>query len=148
VRYQEKIATDTNENRYNMDNQFTNVMAQRTDAELLKIVNELRSDYQPDALGAAEKELSKRNLSTLQIQEASKENQIKHKIDAEKATTKLGGGWKTLAFIFPGIILIIFSGAFKADGYDRKARELTKWTLYGIGFYLGLIVLISILNRL
>jgi len=131
-----------------MENQFTNVMSQRTDAELLKIVNEHRKDYQPDAVEAAEKELRNRNLNTQQIQEASKENVIKHKIDSEKANTKLGGGWKTLAFIFPGIILIIFSGIFKADGYERKARELTNWTLYGFGFYIGFVILISILNRL
>jgi hypothetical protein len=123
-------------------------MSQRTDAELLKIVNEHRNDYQPEAVIAAEKELTNRNLSTEQIHEASKENEIKLKIDTAKANTKLGGGWKTLAFIFPGIILIIFSGVFKADGYDRKARELTRWTIYGFGFYIGFAILISILNRL
>jgi hypothetical protein len=131
-----------------MENQFTNVMSQRSDADLLKIVNEHRNDYQPEAVIAAENELTNRNLSTQQIQEASKENEIKHKIDTDKANTKLGSGWKILAFISPGIIYIIFSGVFKADGYDRKARELTQWTLYGFGFYVGFAILISILNRL
>lgn len=131
-----------------MENQFTKVMAQRTDAELLRIVNEQKNDYQPEAVEAAENELKSRNLSIQQIQEASKEIEVKHKIDTDKANAKLGFGWKTFAFIFPGIILIIFSGIFKSDGYDRKARELTNWTLYGFGFYVGLVIVVSILNRL
>jgi phosphomevalonate kinase len=131
-----------------MENNFSEVMEQRSDAELLKIVNEQRNDYQPQAVLAAEKELAKRNLSANQVDEAKKENEIKAQIESDKANKKLGSGWKVLTFIFPGIILIIFAGTFKADGYDKKARELTKWTLYGFGFYFGLVILIMILNRI
>jgi hypothetical protein len=125
-----------------MENKFTSIMTQRTDAELLKIVNEQRNDYQPEALEAAELELKNRNLSIERVQEAIQENETKKQIETEKANMKLGGGWKVLTFIFPGLIQIIFAGTFKADGYDRKASELTKWTLYGFGFYFGLVALI------
>lgn len=130
-----------------MKNRFTNIMIQQTDAELLKIVNELRNDYQPEALNAAELELKNRNLSIERVQEAIKENETKKQIETEKANMKLGDGWKVLTFIFPGLITIIFSGTFKADGYDRKASELTNWTLYGFGFYFGLAILIMFLTR-
>jgi|WetSurMetagenome_2_1015567.scaffolds.fasta_scaffold1457483_1 hypothetical protein len=129
-----------------MENDFTAIMSQRTDAELLKIVNERRNDYQPDAVGAAELELQKRNLSSEQVQEAVHENETKNQIVTEKANAKLSGIWKVLTFIFPGIIQVIFAGTFKADGYDTKARELTKWTLYGFGFYFGLVVLIVVFS--
>jgi hypothetical protein len=131
-----------------MENNFSEVMEQRTDAELLKIVNEQRNDYQSQAVEAAEKELAKRNLRADQVEEAQKENEIKAQIESDKANKKLGLGWKVLTFIFPGILQIIFAGTFKADGYDKKARELTKWTLYGFGFYFGLVILIMILNRI
>lgn len=131
-----------------MDNKFTSTMTQRTDAELLKIVNEQRNDYQPEALEAAELELKNRNLTIERVQEAIQENETKKQIKTEKANVKLSGGWKVLTFIFPGLIQIIFAGTFKADGYDRKASELTKWTLFGFGFYVGLVILIMILNRI
>jgi hypothetical protein len=131
-----------------MENKFTSIMTQRTDAELLKIVNEQRNDYQPEALEAAELELKNRNLSIERVQEAIQENETKKQIETLKANMKLSGGWKVLTFIFPGLIQIIFAGTFKADGYDRKASELTKWTLYGFGFYFGLAILIMILNRI
>jgi len=131
-----------------MEDNFVEIMAQRTDAELLKILKEQRDDYQPDAVLAAEIEFKKRNLSEDQIKTATKEIEIDKKIVLDKANKKLGGGWKTFAFIFPGLLLIIFSGTFKADGYDRKARELVKWTLFGLAFYFGLALLIIILNMI
>ncbi len=108
-----------------MENKFTNIMTQRTDAELLRIVNEQRNDYQPEAIDAAEEELKIRNLNTEQVNEANQENENKKKIETEKANKKLGTIWKVLSIIFPGIITVIFAGFFKAGGYDRKARELT-----------------------
>jgi hypothetical protein len=123
-------------------------MSEKSDAELLKIINEQRNDYQIEAVEAAEIELKNRNLDNTQIEEAIKHNEITKQEITEKANLKLGTGWKILTFIFPGIIQVIFAGTFKADGYDRKAKELTKWTLYGFGFYIGFAFLIIVLARL
>jgi uncharacterized protein YqhQ len=131
-----------------MENQFTSVMTQRTDAELLKIVNEQKNDYQPKAIEAAELEIKKRNMSSERIQEAIQENKTKNQIETEKTNKELDSGLKVLTFIFPGIIMIIFAGIYKSDGYDRKSKELTKWTLYGFCFYIGLAILMMILNRI
>ena len=131
-----------------MENQFAKVMSEKSDGELLKIVNEMRRDYQPDAVEAAESELKSRNLDISQIESALKENELETQAIKNKANEKLGALWKTFAFIFPGILLIIFAGTFKVDGYHRKAKELTKWTLYGFGFYFGIVFLIIILGRL
>jgi hypothetical protein len=131
-----------------MENNFSNIMADRSDAELLNILTNQRDDYQPEAIQAAEIEYKKRNLSEDQINIAQKEIEIVNEQVLEKANQKLETIWKAIAFIFPGILLLIFSGTFKADGYDKKAKELIKWTLYGFGFYLGLFILIMILNNL
>ena len=131
-----------------MTNNFEDVMSKRTDADLLKIVTGPADDYQPAALEAAKKEFAKRNLSADQLATVMQENEQDQKLKDDKANQPLGTGWKVLTFIFPGLIQIIFSGTFKADGYDRKAKELVRWTIYGFGFYVGLVVLISLLDAI
>lgn len=66
-----------------MENNFSKVMAQRSDSELLKIVNELRNDYQPEAIEAAEIELISRSLNNDQIENAKKEIEFQDKITSE-----------------------------------------------------------------
>lgn len=123
-------------------------MSKRTDEALFKIVNGPEDDYQPAAFEAAKKEFAKRNLSIDQLTSIKQEVENDEKINNDKATEPLGSSWKVLTFLFPGIIQIIFSGTFKADGYDRKAKELVRWTIYGIGFYVGLIILLSLLDAI
>jgi hypothetical protein len=125
---------------------FTETMKQASNAELLKIVTTDRDDYQEGAVKAAETELSKRNLSIEEITAAEMFNEQQQQILLKKANAPLESHWKILTFIFPGVINFIFSGTFKGDGYDRKANELVKWTLYGVGFYIGFILLISLLS--
>lgn len=129
-----------------MNSQFSVAMSKRSDAELLIIVNERRNDYQVEAIQAAELELAKRNLSQDHLQQAKEFNQDKRQIEIQRANIKLDGVWKILAFIFPGIILLLLAGIFKADGYDRKASELGKWTGYGFGFYFTIVILIVLLS--
>src|SRR5262245_31964092 len=52
-----------------MENDFTTIMSQRTDEELIRIVTIDRDGYQPQALLAAEAEISKRNIDTSKIEE-------------------------------------------------------------------------------
>ena len=128
-----------------MEFDFVKTMQQATDAELLKIVTIDRANYQEVALIAAEAELAKRNLTSEQINTAKSFNEKEQKIQTFKANSPLEMHWKILTFILPGIFQIILSGTFKGDGYDRKANELVKWTFYGFGFYIGLVLLLKML---
>jgi hypothetical protein len=130
-----------------MENEFDEVMRKRTDADLVKIVNGPADDYQPAALEAAKREFEKRNLTETEIISVKQEILQQHEIDEKKANTPLGAGLKVLAFVFPGILLLMLSGLFKAEGYGRKAREMVRWTLYGFAAYFGLIITIMILNK-
>ena len=130
-----------------MANQFTDQMSRRTDAELLKIVIDQRNDYQPEALLAAEEELARRNLSPEQVSSAKEELERKKTFDEKRANEPLDMSLKILTAIFPGILQIILSGTYKVEGYDRKARELVRWTLYGFGFYFSFVMLLLILNE-
>ncbi|MEO5562159.1 MAG: hypothetical protein ABIR18_01965 [Chitinophagaceae bacterium] len=119
-------------------------MSEISDTELIKVVTTDREAYQEAALVAAENELSKRNLTFEQIATAKKINEAEKTIRDKKANTPLDSHWKIVAFFFPAIFQLIISGIFKGEGYDRKANELTWWTLYGIGFYILLIIFISV----
>jgi hypothetical protein len=129
-----------------MENEFDAVMAQRTDAELVAILNSNPGDYQPAAMEAAKRVFNSRNLSQEQVATAKQEIEQNQLRDEAKANEPLFIGIKILAFIFPGILVLMFAGTYKADGYDKKAKELTKWTLLGFGFYFGFALLIVLLE--
>ena len=124
---------------------FEKTMKEASNAELLKIITTDRDNYQEAAIEAAEVELSKRNLTPEEMKAAKKFNEEQQQIITFKSNLPLDTHWKVLTFIFPGILQIILSGTFKGDGYDRKADDLLKWTLYGFGFYIGLVIIISML---
>lgn len=123
---------------------FAKTMKQASNAELIKIVTASRNDYQKDAIIAAEAELAIRNLTSSQVEEAKSHILIQQQMDTFKANTPLDVHWKILTFIFPAFLQLILSGIFKSEGYDRKANELVKWTLYGFAFYIGIIILIVV----
>lgn len=124
-----------------MSNQFEQVMSKRTDAELLQIINSEPGHYQRLALEAADIEFKKRNLSDEQLLIAEEVINQKQEIDTAKSNAPLGPAAKFFALLFPGLLMLLFSGNFYADGYYRKSKELRRWTLYGLCAYGGLIVL-------
>lgn len=129
-------------------NQFEKVMAERTDAQLIEIVTMSRSDYQQEALEAADAEFKRRDLSSGQVESVKQEVVQKHVEEGERANMPLQTHWKVLTFIFPGLINILFAATFKVDGYERRFKEAKRWTLYGVGFYGGIVLLIYILVTL
>jgi len=56
-----------------MNTDFKDIMSNRTDEELIKIVTVHRDDYQPLAVVAAEAEIKKRSLSTTEIEKTKSE---------------------------------------------------------------------------
>lgn len=118
-------------------------MSEATDKELVNIVHVCTIDYQPEAVYAAESELERRELSILQIEELKREIlEVKHQ-DAIKAEKPLQTYWKLLTFIFPGILNLVFAMLFIADGYDKRTKEMWKWTFYGFCFYVVIVFLIT-----
>jgi hypothetical protein len=121
-----------------MENKFIELMAKRSDSELIEIVTKLRDDYQPEAVSAAEVEIEKRNLSTLQIEKANSEIKTKEIHLQERENEPLGTGQRIMFFIFFwGIIPWVMAGTFKADGYAKKHKDAWKFMKYGLISYLG-----------
>ncbi len=123
-------------------------MRQKSDAQLIRITTELKDDYQPDAVAAAQKESESRNLSADQIEQAELILNEKNRIDKELAERPLAPIWKILTFVKPGIIQLFIAVRMKGEGKVRMADELSKYTLRGFGFYFGLLALIMILSRM
>ena len=92
-----------------MENEFKQVMSERTDEELIKIVTIERDGYNPTAIEAAESEIKKRNIDT------SKFTEIKEKATAEKEQKKelnsniVGSGIRFVNFIIDFIIWLILA---------------------------------------
>ena len=63
-----------------MENEFEQVMSQRTDEELIKIITVDKADYQPAAVEAAEKEIEKRQINIETITEKVKEEHAQEEI--------------------------------------------------------------------
>lgn len=129
-----------------MKNEFEDVMAKRTNAQLIAILNSPTGHYQPAAIEAANAEYQNRGLSEEQIVSANKENEQKQVLDDFKANQPLSSNRRFFAAIFPGFVLFAFAGLYKAEGYTRKAKELQTWTIYGWCFYAGIIILLKILS--
>jgi hypothetical protein len=129
-----------------MNNNFNEVMSRKSDSQLTAILTSEREQFQPDALAAAEHELKKRNLTVENVKTLTIENAIKSQEEIERAEEPLEPLWKVLAFFIPGLIPLIFSASFKADGYHRKAKGLLKWTGYGFVFYIVFITIVQILG--
>ena len=62
-----------------MENKFNEVMSQRTDEELIKILTVDRERYNPIAIEAAESEIKKRNIDTNKFEEIKKVSSIEKK---------------------------------------------------------------------
>ena len=124
-------------------NDFSQIMSERTDEQLIEIVKRKREEYQPEALEAADAEFSRRDLSADAVVEAEQVLSGRATQERQKAEAPLGGIWKVLAFLFPGFIFFLALLLLRAEGRQRQSRELGRWTLYGIAFYIVLFILIK-----
>lgn len=121
---------------------FTEIMGKRTDAELLEILTMKQNEYQPEALSAAKAELSNRNLSVEETDSAKQEIQKKENARIEQANIPLALSGKLFTFFSPGWGILFVARALKAEGYDRKYKDIWRWTLSGVGFYAVLLILL------
>jgi uncharacterized RDD family membrane protein YckC len=92
-----------------MENEFKEVMSQRTDEELIKIVTIEREGYNPTAIEAAESEIEKRNIDTSKFEEikevATAEKKQKEKVDSNVVSS----GIRFLNFIIDFFVWLILA---------------------------------------
>jgi len=92
-----------------MENEFTKVMSERTDEELIKIVTVEREGYNPIAIEAADAEVERRNIDTSEFEKikekATIEKEQKQKVDSNV----VGSGIRFLNFIIDFNIWLILT---------------------------------------
>jgi hypothetical protein len=127
-----------------MSNRFDEVMSRRTDIELIKILKEQRSEYQPEAVEAAEREFAKRNLSEADISHSMSVLEEEKNIEEARSKAPLNPGFKAIAFFLPGFYTMIASGVLSAGGHKRKGDDMARWTTFGCIFYITMGILLTL----
>lgn len=115
--------------------EFKDIMASKSDADLVMIVTHLRHEYQPAAVIAAEAEIGSRNFTVERFDAAYEASEYIKQQTQDKATAPLNNIFKILATLLPGITFLLLFMIFKAGGYERKAQEFSRWTIAGFIFY-------------
>jgi hypothetical protein len=130
-----------------MDNEFSNAMQQRTDEELLHIVTDLRNEYQPEAVSAAETELQNRNIPSEKMDYLLRRVEHVKKARHTKSQKPLPAGLKVLAALLPGLALLIIASVLNDAGYKNASKGLFFWTMIGIAIWISMIFTIEFLHH-
>ena len=121
---------------------FREVMSNRTDEELIKIVTIDRNDYQTEAVEAAEKELKTRNIDETKIESAKQDIEEKETKDKEFESSIVSSGTRLihsivdffgffiLAFILSSILQLFYSPS------DEQTIKLVGYGLLFVSFLL------------
>lgn len=129
-------------------NKFSTVMEKKDDIELIRITTSEKKDYQPEAIVAAKDELMKRNISASMYEDFT--NKVEKLIEIEKETENkklqvpLPKSIKIIAFIFPVLLFFIIGIGLMMFGYQKRGKELCKWTFFGCIFYFTIAMLIQL----
>lgn len=127
-----------------MDDQFTKVMAAKSDRELIQIVTVDKNKYQPAAVESAVREIEFRNIDagkieaiTEKITEAKVQSDGLDAVKASTATRFLNALIDTFLFFFTVIFLISCIGFFQLSGTGNAIASWTillGWFLFYYGF--------------
>lgn len=130
------------------ENRFESVMRTKDDVELVKITTTERKDYQPKAVAAAEEELKKRGVSADMYknftEQVEKLTEIQNKAEERKRELPLSTWIKVVAFVFPAFLFFIIGLGLSLFGYQKRGKDLCKWTLLGCLFYLIVFLFIKL----
>jgi phosphotransferase system glucose/maltose/N-acetylglucosamine-specific IIC component len=102
----------------------------KTDAELYDMLAN-QEDYSPEALAAAQDELSKRNLAGERVAQLEGEAQTQQAAAETKAQEPLGWPMRIFIFVFcAGLLGAVLAVYYDSKGYKRKALDC--WVTLGV----------------
>ena len=149
-----------------MQNDFKEVMSERTDKQLVDIVTLKRNEYQPEAIKAAEQEIELRKLDVYAFYTQEEIEASQQVLPVDKVNVPFEWYHKVLTVLFPIITGFVITYLFKAmdmprvfqslgfpllvlahfavyrgfkdNGYVRMAREFLRWIVYTLYVYIGI----------
>ena len=90
-----------------MDNNFTKIMSNKTDEELIKIVTVYRAKYQQSAIEAAEKEIDLRKIDTTKLETLTAKVQFEDQTIKKVENNTVGAGIRFVNFVIDFVVLFI-----------------------------------------
>jgi hypothetical protein len=114
---------------------FESRLAAMPDQELLEMVGH-GSDYRPEALEVAQRELQRRNVDPKIAAKVETSLQMEAASAEVRANRPLPWFWRIFNLIFPlGIMQTMIADRYWNKGYLRCHRECWSWTRRGIAFW-------------
>lgn len=107
-----------------MQNQFTAVMSERTDSELIDIVRKNRAEYQEEALAAAEAELAGRGIDPDQVLLSATVEGAEDVLDMEAPEERFTIYHKVGVAVLPIAVITIVNWSFNKLGQTVVTRTL------------------------
>lgn len=92
-----------------MENEFTKVMSERTDQELIKIVTVERERYNPTAIEAADLEIEKRNIDTAEFEKIKEKATVDKEQRQKVDSNVVGSGTRFINFLLDFIVWLVFA---------------------------------------
>jgi uncharacterized RDD family membrane protein YckC len=93
-----------------MENNFTKIMSNRTDEELIKIVTVDSGKYQELAIEAAKKEIELRNIDATKFKEVSEKMEVKKQKLEKVENNSVSSLIRFVNFVIDFIVIFIFYG--------------------------------------
>ena len=115
-------------------------MAGHSNNELIKIVTVLRSDYRPEAVEAAEKEIANRDIDTELLKEIKSKAEASHLKTVALEWRKVGAGVRFINFVIDFFailsldVLILFLLARVDSTFVNEGNDFFFWLLFAITF--------------
>lgn len=125
-----------------MENNFTKVMSNKTDEELIKIVTINQSKYQPLAVEAAQAEIDLRNIDTSKLEEITakveSEKKIIQKIENNSVKTRIRFVNFAIDFIVILIVYVLIVPSFERLLPLTSRVELSMYRIGSLIFFIAL----------
>jgi uncharacterized RDD family membrane protein YckC len=125
-----------------MENNFTKVMSNKTDEELIKIVTINQSKYQPLAVEAAQAEIDLRNIDTSKLEEITakveSEKKIIQKIENNSVKTRIRFVNFAIDFVVILIVYVLIVPSFERLLPLTSRVELSMYRIGSLIFFIAL----------
>jgi len=92
-----------------MDNQFTRIMSARSDEQLIEIITSDRDKYNSEAIEAAEKEISKRDIDSSSYELTVEKLEFQKQRSVKTASNSAGSGLRFINYLIDVIAGYLFA---------------------------------------